>query len=135
MIGTDIGTFGTKSVIVNAESEILAESFEETDIISPRPLWAEQWPQVWFKAVCNTIRSVLDKSKVDPSDIGGLCISGLYSGSGIPCDKNMEPIRPCIIWMDRRAVDEVEWVKKNIGEKEVFKITGNTIDTYFGFTK
>ncbi len=135
LIGTDIGTFGTKSVIVNAEGKILAEAFEETDIISPKPLWAEQWPQVWLKAVCNTIRSILDKSKVNPSDIGGLCISGLYSGSGIPCNKNMEPIRPCIIWMDRRAVDEVEWVKKNIGEKEVFRITGNTIDTYFGFTK
>ncbi len=135
LIGTDIGTFGTKSVIVNAEGKILAESFEETDIISPKPLWAEQWPQVWLEAVCNTIRSVVSKSKVDPSEIAGLSISGLYSGSGVPCDRNVEPIRPCLIWMDRRAVEEVEWVRKNIGEEEVFKATGNTVDTYFGFTK
>jgi len=135
LIGTDVGTFGTKSVIVDVEGRILADSFEETDIISPRPLWAEQWPDVWLRSVCKTIRSVLSKSKVDPSDVGGLCISGLYSGSGIPCDEDMKPIRPCIIWMDRRAVEEVEWVKRNIGEDEVFRVTGNTIDTYFGFTK
>ena len=135
LLGTDIGTFGTKSVLVDAEGKILAESFQETDIISLRPLWAEQWPQVWLDAVCNTIREVLAKSKVDPAEIGGLTISGLYSGSGIPCDKNMEPIRPCLIWMDRRAVNEVEWVRENIGEEEIFKVTGNTIDTYFGFTK
>lgn len=135
LIGSDIGTFGTKSVIVDSEGKILADSFEETDIISLRPLWAEQWPQVWLKALCNTIRSVISKSKVDPSEIGGLSISGLYSGSGVPCDKNMEPIRPCLIWMDRRAVNEVEWIRKKIGEEEIFKVTGNAIDTYFGFTK
>ncbi|RJS85960.1 hypothetical protein CW702_00245 [Candidatus Bathyarchaeota archaeon] len=135
LLGIDIGTFGTKAILVNVEGKIIADAFEETDIISPRPLWAEQWPQVWLKAVCNTIRAVISKSKVSPSDIKGLCISGLYSGSGVPCDRDMNPIRPCIIWMDRRAVDEVEWVKKNIGEEEIFKITGNTIDTYFGFTK
>jgi len=134
-MGTDIGTFGTKSVLVNCDGKILEESFEETDIISPQPLWAEQFPQVWLDAVCRTIRSVIHKSQVDPADISGLAISGLYSGSGVPCDENMEPIRPCIIWMDRRAVEEVEWVRKNIGETEVFNITGNTVDTYFGFTK
>ncbi len=135
LVGTDIGTFGTKSVIVDTEGRILTEAFQETDITSPKPLWAEQWPHVWLEAVCKTIRSVISKSKVDPSDVRGLCISGLYSGSGIPCDRKMKPIRPCIIWMDRRAIDEVEWVRRNVGEEEVFKVTGNTVDTYFGFTK
>lgn len=37
--------------------------------------------------------------------------------------------------MDRRAVEEVEWVKKEIGEEEIFKKTGNVIDPYYGFTK
>jgi xylulokinase len=134
-VGTDIGTFGTKSVLVDSEGRVQAESFQETDILSPKPLWAEQWPHVWLTAACNTIREILTKSKVDPGEIGGLTISGLYSGSGIPCDEKMEPIRPCIIWMDRRAVEEVEWVRENIGEEEIFKITGNAVDTYFGFTK
>nr|MDO8135898.1 FGGY-family carbohydrate kinase [Candidatus Njordarchaeum guaymaensis] len=135
LVGTDIGTFGTKSVLVNAEGKILAESFVETDIMSPKFLWAEQWPEVWMNAVCDTLRSVVSKSKVDPGEIAGLSISGLYSGSGIPVDKDMKPIRPCLIWMDRRAIEEVEWVRKEIGEDEVFRVSGNAVDTYFGFTK
>ncbi len=135
LIGTDIGTFGTKSILVDADGRILADAFEETDIISLKPLWAEQWPQVWLNAACKTIRTVISKAGINPSDVGGITISGLYSGSGIPCDKKMEPLRPCIIWMDRRAVREVEWVKKHIGEEEIFRVTGNTVDTYFGFTK
>ena len=120
LLGTDIGTFGTKSVLVNAEGKILAEDFVETDIISPKPLWAEQWPDVWLQSACNTIRSVVSKSGVNPVEIGGLTISGLYSGSGIPCDRDMRPLRPCLIWMDRRAVDEVKWVRENVGEDEIF---------------
>ena len=37
--------------------------------------------------------------------------------------------------MDRRATQEVEWVKKNIGEDRIFDITGNYIDSYYGYTK
>ncbi|GAI63653.1 unnamed protein product, partial [marine sediment metagenome] len=68
-------------------------------------------------------------------DIAGIALSGLYGGSGIPVDKDMEPIRPCLIWMDRRATDEVQWVKKNVDKDKIFEITGNYVDSYYGFTK
>lgn len=135
LIGTDVGTLGTKTVLVDLDGKILSTSFEEYGVSTSKPLWAEQWPDVWFNAVCKTIRFVVEGSHVDPRDVAGLCISGLYGGSGIPCDKEMKPLRPCLIWMDRRAVEEAEWVKKNIGEEELFRITGNTVDPYFGFTK
>jgi len=135
LIGTDIGTLSTKTVLVDLDGKILSTSFEEYGVSTSKPLWAEQWPDVWFNAVCKTIRFVVEGSHVDPRDVAGLCISGLYGGSGIPCDKEMKPLRPCLIWMDRRAVEEAEWVKKNIGEEELLRITGNTVDPYFGFTK
>ena len=119
LVGVDVGTFGTKAVVVDLEGRILGDSFKETDIMSPKPLWAEQWPQVWFRALCDAVKVAVSRAGVDSSDVVGLCVSGLYSGSGIPCDRRMEPIRPCIIWMDRRAVREVEWVRRNIGEERV----------------
>lgn len=135
LLGTDIGTLGTKTVLVDLEGAIIQRSFEEYNVLTPRPQWAEQWPDVWFDAVCMTIRSVLERSNVDSREIAGLCISGLYGGSGIPCDRDMKPLRPCLIWMDRRAVEEVDWVKQQIGEEELFRVTGNTVDPYYGFTK
>ncbi|MCD6443582.1 hypothetical protein J7L70_01090, partial [Candidatus Bathyarchaeota archaeon] len=135
LIGTDIGTLGTKTILSDCEGKVLASSFREYGVLTPKPGWAEQWPDIWFKAVCETIREVLEVSKVDPGDIAAICISGLYGGSGIPCDKDMNPLRPCIIWADRRATEECRWVRENIGEEEIFKVTGNTVDPYYGYTK
>jgi xylulokinase len=135
LIGTDIGTLGTKSILVTIEGEITASAFEEYDVITLKPSWAEQRPEIWFDAVCKTIKSVLDTSKVESKDVEGVCISSLYGGSGIFCDKNMSPLRPCLIWADRRATSECEWVKEKIGEEEIFKTTGNVIDPYYGYTK
>lgn len=134
-IGTDIGTSATKSVLVSVEGSIIASDTAQYSVLTPHPLWAEQWPDVWFGAVIKTIRNVIEKSKIPKENIHGLTISGLYGGSGIPCDKEMNPLRPCLIWMDRRAQDEVKWVKNNIDEKELLNITGNYIDSYYGYSK
>ena len=135
LIGTDVGTLGAKSTIIDVDGKILASAFEEYDVITPKPGWAEQRPEVWFNTACNTIRTVIENSKAEPREITGVCISGLYGGSGIPCDKRMISLRPCIIWADRRATEECRVVRENIGEKEVFEVTGNVIDPFYGYTK
>ncbi|MEM1570043.1 MAG: FGGY-family carbohydrate kinase [Candidatus Bathyarchaeia archaeon] len=135
LIGSDIGTLGTKTILTDCEGRILASSFREYGVLTPKPGWAEQWPDVWFNALCDTIKEVLEASKVDPKEVAAVSISGLYGGSGIPCDKEMKPLRPCIIWADRRATEECKWIRANIGEDRVFKVTGNTIDPYYGYTK
>ncbi|GAA3333533.1 hypothetical protein GCM10020331_097940 [Ectobacillus funiculus] len=56
-------------------------------------------------------------------------------GSGIPLDENMEPVRPCMIWMDRRAEKETKWVLDHIGEERLLEITHNGADPYYGYTK
>lgn len=135
LIGTDIGTQGTKSVLVNEKGKVLSEATREYDVITPKPNWAEVWPDVWVKAAFETIKEVIERANVPKKNIAGIAISGLYGGSGIPVDRNMEPLRPCLIWMDRRAVRETEWVKENVPKDLIFSITGNYVDSYYGFTK
>ncbi len=43
-----------------------------------------------------------------------MAISSLYGGAGIPVDNKIEPLAPCLIWMDRRAKEETDWVKTNL---------------------
>ena len=114
LIGTDIGTSGTKSILIDVEGNVLGDSFESYDVLSPNPSWAEQWPQEWENATYKTISDVVKNSKVSPEQIGGICISGLFAGSGVPVDKNYEPVRPAIIWMDRRAQNESEYVELSL---------------------
>ncbi len=134
-VGTDIGTLGTKSVVVNRQGRILGQDYAEYGVLTPQPLWAEQWPEVWFDAVCRTIKGALARANVPPGSVAAACVSGLYGGSGVPCNREGKALRPCLIWMDRRATGEVAWVKENVGAERVFQITGNYVDSYHGFTK
>ena len=135
LMGVDIGTQSTKVVITNEKGEIKSGAVKEYNVLTPYPLWAEQWPEVWLEAAIQSIKSCLEKSNINKNELAGIAISGLYGGSGIAVDKNFKPLRPCIIWMDRRAQKEVEWVKKNIEKNIIFEITGNYVDSYYGFTK
>ncbi|WBL14678.1 FGGY-family carbohydrate kinase [Sutcliffiella sp. NC1] len=135
LIGVDIGTQGTKAVLIDPKGKVLAHSYKGYDVETPKPSWAQQWPGPWEEATNFTIRSVVEKSNVDPEQIKGVAISSLYGGSGIPVDRNMKPLAPCLIWMDRRAEEEVKWVKENIDLDKLFHVTGNSVNSYFGFTK
>ncbi len=135
LIGTDIGTSGTKSIIMDTNGKLIASDLQEYDVLTPKALWAEQWPGVWLDAAKRSVKNAAEKAGVDKKDIKGLCISGLYGGSGIPLDKNMEPVRPCMIWMDRRAADQEQWVKENIDGEKLARITHNGTDPYYGYIK
>jgi sugar (pentulose or hexulose) kinase len=135
LVGTDIGTLGTKTVVVDLEGRVKASAFKEYGVLTPRQGWAEQWPDVWADAAYNTIRMAVKDSGITPGDVAGLSISSLYGGSGIPMDGEMKPIRPCMIWADRRATDECRWVRERIGVDALFRETGNVVDPYYGYTK
>lgn len=135
LIGVDIGTQGTKAVVITPDGKVLGSALEEYGVDQPFPSWAEQWPQVWEEAVCKAIRGAVERAKISAGEVAGICFSGLYGGSGVPVDKEMRPLRPCLIWMDRRATEEVHWVMENVDLDELFKVTGNYVDTYFGYTK
>ena len=55
LIGTDIGTSGTKSIVMDTNGALLASSLAEYGVTTPRALWAEQWPEVWVEAVKSTV--------------------------------------------------------------------------------
>lgn len=135
LLGVDVGTQGTKGVLVVPSGEVVATATEEYGVLHPQPLWAEQWPDVWLGAACRVIQKLLSTPGVAPHKVTGVCISGLYGGSGVPLDAAMEPVRPCIIWMDRRAIAEVEWIQNNVDLDRLFAVTGNWVDSYFGYTK
>ena len=140
VIGCDIGTSSTKSVVVDIESgdiRAAASSFEYFPS-SPRAKWSEQDSQVWMQACFESIRKVISLSRrkgIGPNDICAICISALNPGSGIPLDKRLKPTHPALIWNDTRATREARDAIERIGQERLTAITGNTSDPYFGFTK
>ena len=135
VIGVDIGTQSTKALLVSSSGAIVAQHAHAYQVDTPRPLWAEQWPAVWYDAVVACVRHVLQTGGVPAASIKAICVSSLYGGSGIPVDAAMQPLHACLIWMDRRATAEVEWVNQHVDLDTLYDITGNGVDSYYGYTK
>ncbi len=134
VIGADIGTQSTKALLIEAGSgRIVAQHARSYQPETPKPLWAEQWPQVWLDAVAECIAQCA--ANASEGEVKAVCVSSLYGGSGIPVDAEMTPLHPCLIWMDRRAGAEVEWVRANVDLERLYDVTGNGVDSYYGFTK
>lgn len=140
VIGVDIGTQSTKAILCDARGRIVAQHASAYAPDTPRPRWAEQWPSVWLDAVVATIADCVRSATIAepafaPGQVRGLCISSLYGGSGIPVDEAMQPLHSCLIWMDRRAIAQVEWVRRNVDLERLYDVTGNGVDSYYGYTK
>jgi xylulokinase len=91
-----------------------------------------------LKAVVECIAACVAKAKeagVASNSLKAVCVSSLYGGSGVPVDSDMRPLYPCLIWMDRRATEQVEWVRNNVDLERLYTITGNGVDSYYGYTK
>jgi len=140
VIGVDIGTQSTKALLCDARGRIVAQHARGYHPDTPQPLWAEQWPQVWLDAVIECIagcvaQATASEQGFEPGAVRAICISSLYGGSGIPVDAAMQPLHPCLIWLDRRATAEVEWVRATMPMQRLAAITGNGVDSYYGYTK
>ncbi|OAJ62173.1 hypothetical protein A6V36_21845 [Paraburkholderia ginsengiterrae] len=138
VIGVDIGTQSTKALLVDRNGVIVARHSAGYQLDTPKPFWAEQWPSVWFDAVLECIARCVDAARernIATSAIRAVCVSSLYGGSGIPVDKDIRPLHPCLIWMDRRATAQVDWVREHVDLGRLLAITGNGVDSYYGFTK
>ncbi len=107
-LGFDLGSSSVKAALLNAESgKPLASAFSpssEMKIQSPRPGFAEQDPEMWWRELLQATRLLRQKIPFRQNEIGAIGIS--YQMHGLVClDKNNQPLRPAIIWCDSRAVD------------------------------
>ena len=100
LIGVDLGTSGTKTVIFDSNGTPLASKTIEYPLYQPKNGWAEQDPADWWHAACASMKEVVKKSGVKPSDIKGIGISGQMHGL-VMLDKSGEVLRKSIIGVTR----------------------------------
>jgi sugar (pentulose or hexulose) kinase len=80
------------------------------------------------------VADVLEATGLEASAVQGLAISAM-APDAVAVDACGQALMPCILWMDRRAVSEAEEVRRTIGEKRIFRLSGNPIDPYYGLIK
>ncbi|MDD3260829.1 MAG: xylulokinase, partial [Oscillospiraceae bacterium] len=124
LIGVDLGTSATKTVLFDENCHPLASASQEYPLSQPRNGWAEQAPEDWKNAVLTTIAAVLQKTGVDPHAVKGIGLSGQMHGL-VMLDKENRVIRPAIIWCDQRTEAECAEITERIGRDRLIQITAN----------
>jgi xylulokinase len=114
LLGIDIGTSGTKTLICDEKGKVLATAMAEHAIYSPRPGWSEQKPEDWWDATCKATRAVLKKAKVKPAEIKSIGLSGQMHGSVFLGD-GPKALRPALLWNDQRTAAECAEIESKAG--------------------
>ena len=72
LMGVDLGTSSTKTVIIDRDGNMLSHAAQEYGLDTPRPGWAEQDPQVWFQAAQATMRRALVQADVPAENLAAV---------------------------------------------------------------
>ncbi len=134
VLGIDLGTSGTKTVLFDQEGHAQASSTVEYPMYQPHNGWAEQAPEDWYNAAVATIRTVLQKSGVAREDVVALGISGQMHGL-VMLDEKGQVLRRSIIWCDQRTAKECDEIHEKVGRERLISITANPALTGFTLSK
>src|SRR5215211_8783234 len=127
VIGCDVGSQGTKAILLSTTGKVAGEAYEGYAIDYPHPLWAEQPVERWLDALTLVIRRLLSESGVSPEQVRALSLAAQVDGL-VSIDADGQPLHPAIIWMDRRASAQCEAVRGQLSEQRIFELTGLNLD-------
>ncbi|MDQ0220980.1 gluconokinase [Peribacillus cavernae] len=126
VIGVDIGTTSTKSVLFSADGTVISSHGIEYPLYSPTPETAEQDPDEIFQAVIQSIKQTIQKANVDPETI--LCVSfSSAMHSVIAVDTYGLPLTRCITWADNRSSGWSEKILNEMDGHNIYLRTGTPI--------
>ncbi|MCA9888132.1 MAG: xylulokinase [Anaerolineae bacterium] len=134
IIAHDLGTTGNKATLYDREGRLAGSAFYAYGTEYAHTGWAEQNPQDWWEAVCNSGKKLLSEAGIARDDIACITFSGQMMGC-VPLDENAKPLRNAIIWADTRSLDQAQWVGERVSADDVYHITGHRLSSSYSLTK
>jgi xylulokinase len=135
LLGIDIGTGGTRAVVMDERGKVVASATcEHEPFKSPQPLWAEQDPRDWWRASVVAVQKVLATPGVKADDIAAVGLTGQMHGS-VLLDDAGGVLRPALIWCDQRTDSQCRSLTEKIGAARLIGLTCNPAITGFTLPK
>jgi xylulokinase len=120
LVGIDVGTSAVKGLAIDDDGTVLASAESGYALSTPRPGWAEQDPEDWWRAT-ETVLGELHAATGAPAGIG---LSGQMHGL-VVLDEHDRVLRPAILWNDQRTAAECAEIERTIGLERLIELTGN----------
>jgi xylulokinase len=135
VLGIDVGTGGTRALIIDARGRLLASATAEHEpFASPNIGWAEQRPEDWWRACGLAARQALANSGLTNQDIACVGFSGQMHGA-VMLDEHQQVVRPALIWCDVRTQPQSRELTEKIGAARIIQLTCNLALPNFTLTK
>ena len=135
VLSLDAGTTSSRSIIFDKSGNQIAVAQEEFSQFFPKKSWVEHDPNEIWQTQLNSIRTVIEKSSINPENIDSIGITNQRETTIIWNKKTGEPVYNAIVWQDRRTAK----ICKDLidaGQEPIFSSkTGLLIDAYFSGTK
>lgn len=122
LLGIDIGTTGTKSMVVDSEGRILSTAYKGYKLHNDKTGWVEQDADDWWEAVVYTTRKCIQDPDIK-NNIKAVSLSS-QGGSMVPVDERGVPLRRAISWMDTRGEKQRAELNYNKSEDYYYNLTG-----------
>jgi xylulokinase len=131
ILSIDLGTTGLKVALVDLSGKLLASAGGEYPILSPRPGYAEQDPELWWRALLEGCARLRESSPQAFAAVAGVGICGQMH-TQVCLDAEGRILRPAICWMDQRSSAQVAAINRDPGSKSlVFRETQNLATTTY----
>jgi xylulokinase len=134
-LGVDVGTGGTRAILVDREGRVVAsEACEHKAIQSAEIGWAEQDPDDWWRAAKTAIGGVMKVAAASGWTVEAGGLTGQMHGA-VMLDENGTVLRPALIWCDQRTQPQCDWLTETIGYERLIELTCNPALPNFTLTK
>jgi xylulokinase len=125
-LGIDIGTTSTIGILIDTEGETLATASRPVTLSSPRPGWAEEDPEEWWRNLCAICPELVARAGIASTEIGAVGITGMLPAL-VLLDAHGRLVRPSIQQSDGRCGAEVEALGHESDEASFLARTGQGI--------
>ncbi|NVN92494.1 MAG: carbohydrate kinase [Desulfuromonadales bacterium] len=130
----DVGTTGCRTIIFSSRGRVMSEAYEEYVSIFLSPTWIDHDPSTWIKATRNTLQKAIKLFPGETGAIAAICVISQRS-TFIPVDADGIPLDNAILWQDKRATAQADFIRGELGAEHVYHKTGLRIDPYFSLPK
>lgn len=128
ILALDLGTGSAKALVVDRQGRALGSASAPYPVERPHDGWAEQDPDRWWNQTIAAARAAL--ARAGSPDIAAIGISGQMHGT-VLLDAQGRPVRPAIIWEDRRSTEQVHSLTAQIGASTLIERCGSPLATGF----
>ena len=134
LVGIDVGTTNTKTVIFDVETgHIQAVGSSRTITRHPTPEWSEFHAQELWGTVLQSIQEAIQRCD-HPERIRAISVASMGE-SAFPIDAEGNVLYPAIAWYDLRTAAEAEQWENTAGRERIFAITGHIPRPTYGVNK